>query len=86
MLLERLLASARQGGRVTTEITTCILLARTRQQAGQPGQAGRWIAQALQMAAPQDYLRTFLDELKMDDFRLMIGELMILDLRLMILL
>jgi LuxR family maltose regulon positive regulatory protein len=71
-LLERLLAAARQGGRCTTEITTCILLARIQQPAGQPGEARRWITQALRLAAPQDYLRTFLDELMMDDFRLMI--------------
>jgi len=74
-LLEQLLASARQGGRCTTEITTCILFARLKQQAGQPGEARRWIAQALRLAAPQDYLRTFLDELTIDDFRLMIDDL-----------
>jgi LuxR family maltose regulon positive regulatory protein len=74
-LLERLLDSARQGGRCTTEITTCILLARLKQQAGQPGPARRWIVQALHMAAPQDYLRTFLDELEIDDFRFLIDDL-----------
>ena len=73
-LLERLLASARQGGRCTTEINTCILLARLKQQAGQPAEAQRWIVQALRLAAPQDYLRTFLDELSIDDFRLLIAD------------
>jgi LuxR family maltose regulon positive regulatory protein len=68
-LLERLLVSVRQGGRYTSEITICLLLARLKQQAGELGEARRWIVQALRMAAPQDYLRTFLDELKIDDFR-----------------
>jgi LuxR family maltose regulon positive regulatory protein len=74
-LLERLLASARQGGRCTTEITTCILLARLNQQAGQPGEARRWIVQALRLAAPEGYLRAFLDELSIADCRLLIDDL-----------
>ena len=73
-LLEHLLTSARQSGRVTTEITTCILLARTSQQTGEPGQASRWIAQALRLAAPEGYLRTFLDELSIADCRLLIAD------------
>jgi LuxR family transcriptional regulator, maltose regulon positive regulatory protein len=83
-LLERLLASARQGGRCTAEITTCILLAKMKQQAGEAGEARRWIVQALQMAAPAGYLRAFLDELSIDDFRLLIADLGIYDFRLLI--
>jgi LuxR family maltose regulon positive regulatory protein len=77
-LLERLLIAVRQGGRYTSEITACILLARhalRQQAAGAPTDARRWIAQALQMAAPQDYLRTFLDELSIADCRLLIDDL-----------
>ena len=87
-LLERLLIAVRQGGRYTSEITTIILLARhalRQQTAGAPADARRWITQALQMAAPQDYLRTFLDELEIADFRLLIDDLRkIEDFRLLI--
>ncbi len=61
-LLGSLLQAAQQAGRYTTELQCCILLALLEQQASRKDEARRWTARALQMAAPQDYLRMFLDE------------------------
>jgi LuxR family maltose regulon positive regulatory protein len=60
--LGRLLAAARAGGRLGSALEILLLRALAFQQAGDARAALDAVAQALEMAEPEGYVRTFLDE------------------------
>ena len=78
-LLDSLLALARQLDRVDLQLQVQILRARACQAAGRDAQAMAALTEALSLAEPGGYLRTFLDEgelmrLLISDFRFRIGD------------
>jgi LuxR family maltose regulon positive regulatory protein len=61
-LLEGVVGSTKQTGRVRDQITALILRTLAQAHLGNPQKARSFLVQALQMAAPEGYLRAFLDE------------------------
>jgi LuxR family maltose regulon positive regulatory protein len=61
-ILAEVRAAAEVAGRLRTVVETCLLEARAHQSAGQAQAAVDDMAQALQLAAPERFVRLFLDE------------------------
>ena len=61
-LLERLLQAAESGGRKSRVVEVLVLQALTGAVQGRPAQALAWLGQALDLAEPEGYWRTFVDE------------------------
>jgi LuxR family maltose regulon positive regulatory protein len=62
VLLDRYERFAREGERYRSLITVCILKAQAWHALGQDEQAGACLVEALRLAAPEGYMRAFLDE------------------------